>query len=1051
MLWFGTNGAGIGQYDGHQFTTLSIAEGLPDNVILSLLMDHKNNLWIGTSTGGLCKYDGHKVSQVQLNDAVGLSRGVTCIVEDAVGNIWAGTRGRGIYRISSQEIRHFTLKQNGNNCYVHAMIVSADGTLWVSSNDGLYRFNGDDFIYCINSPSGKVSNAMLCSNSNTLWIGYENGAISKCTFHGDDLHFEEFNLNLGHEALITCMCSYDQQHIWVGTRNHGAFCFNANDAIITPVKFLNQNNGLAGNEIMCMLNDAHGHTWIGTRRAGLSHYRGDAFSNYTGFMPISISENSQGEIWIGTNNGLAKYSDKRLTTWEGNKKWSNYFYSLSHDRLGHVVVANNLQNPEYAGISIIQENEMKVLQAKFYSREIFWTLCDNDSTIWLAGRRGVEKWTNNVCITYSVKQGLGNKNALCLLKRKDGTIWAGTDGGGFSRIGEREMSTWTEAQGLPNNVIWCLEEDHTGALWAATLNGLCRFDGKTFLTYNNLHGLPDNNLQQVMQTRSGQLMIGSLKGIVTLTGWKNQDGVFIPFSEMSDLTNDALIHFNPVFEVYNSSTGYPVKDLQSGQHSLFEASDNTYWIATGNDKTSLVHFSPDALKKDSTQMHLQLLKVQINNQPICWYLESNIVSDSATRAQQEMRTFGKILSPSERLLKQDELANISLTGISPHFPIPENLVLNYLNNRIGFEFCGVETSQPEGVVYSYKLDGYDAQWSKPDKSNRANFGNLSEGRYTFILKAKNAFGNWCQPLSYHFTVLPPWYRSWWAYILYAMLAMSLLITYNGIRTRSLTLQKVKLEKMVSERTEELKRKKEEADQQRERAEFSEKAKQQFLANMSHEIRTPMNAIMGMSDILRNRTHLPEQDKFLNAIAQSSENLMVIVNDILDLSKIDAGKIQLENMPFSIRKVLENLLDVLQFKAEEKGLHLILKLAPEIPDSLIGDPTRINQIIMNLAGNAIKFTEKGQVEIIANWENNDNNGILTIQVSDSGIGIPPDRLNKIFEEFTQAYSDTTRKYGGTGLGLTISLRLAKMIGGDIQVQSIQGLGSTFTVILPMNVG
>jgi len=228
-------------------------------------------------------------------------------------------------------------------------------------------------------------------------------------------------------------------------------------------------------------------------------------------------------------------------------------------------------------------------------------------------------------------------------------------------------------------------------------------------------------------------------------------------------------------------------------------------------------------------------------------------------------------------------------------------------------------------------------------------------------------------------------------------------------------------------------------------------KQQFLANMSHEIRTPMNAIMGMTGILKRNDHLPDQEIYLNAVAQSSENLLVILNDILDLSKLEAGKIDPEKVPFEPRQVIGNVRDILRYKAEEKAISVSIDCAEDVPKTLMGDPTRLNQIVLNLAGNAIKFTEHGSVTIRVQ-RNVDPLGrhdwiVLVINVIDTGIGIPQDRLGKIFEEFIQAYSDTTRKYGGTGLGLTISKRLAEMQGGSITVKSEQGKGSTFTLSIP----
>ncbi len=243
-----------------------------------------------------------------------------------------------------------------------------------------------------------------------------------------------------------------------------------------------------------------------------------------------------------------------------------------------------------------------------------------------------------------------------------------------------------------------------------------------------------------------------------------------------------------------------------------------------------------------------------------------------------------------------------------------------------------------------------------------------------------------------------------------------------------------------------------------RAESSEKVKDQFLANMSHEIRTPMNAIMGMTSILKRNERLPEQEKYLDAISQSSSNLLVILNDILDLGKIEDGKVELEHLPFEVRAAVINVVDILRFKAEEKGLILEFSVDGSVPHIVIGDGTRLGQILLNLVGNAIKFTEKGsvcieviKVEDVATSSGGEGSGDdpvrLCFKVRDTGIGIRTDRLGSIFEEFTQAYSDTTRKYGGTGLGLTITKRLVGLHGGEISVSSIPGEGSTFTVILP----
>ncbi len=246
---------------------------------------------------------------------------------------------------------------------------------------------------------------------------------------------------------------------------------------------------------------------------------------------------------------------------------------------------------------------------------------------------------------------------------------------------------------------------------------------------------------------------------------------------------------------------------------------------------------------------------------------------------------------------------------------------------------------------------------------------------------------------------------------------------------------------------------EEIIEQKERAEQSEKFKQQFLANMSHEIRTPMNAVMGMTNLLIDKNPRADQQHYLVGIKKSSDILLHIINEILDLSKIESGKMELEKIDFSLHDAVEQVLITLNHKADEKGLLLHSNIDNNIPDVLIGDPVRINQVLMNLAGNAIKFTEKGSVQIKIRLLDNDPASIFNLQFSiiDTGIGIPKDKLETVFESFSQANTSDTRKHGGTGLGLTISRQLVELHGGTISIESEEGAGTVFSFILGFEEG
>ena len=232
------------------------------------------------------------------------------------------------------------------------------------------------------------------------------------------------------------------------------------------------------------------------------------------------------------------------------------------------------------------------------------------------------------------------------------------------------------------------------------------------------------------------------------------------------------------------------------------------------------------------------------------------------------------------------------------------------------------------------------------------------------------------------------------------------------------------------------------------AEAASRAKSEFLANMSHEIRTPMNGIMGLVDLTLETPLTDTQRRYLTLVRSSSTSLLNIINDILDLSRIEAGRMSVEHLAFDVRTLLQEAVAPLEPRAREKSLQLTCLVAPDVPSQLVADPLRLRQILVNLVGNAIKFTRQGRVDVSAWPEGQGGAAVLHLSVADTGVGIAPDKLERIFESFTQADSSTTREFGGTGLGLTISRRLAEAMGGRLWAESEVGKGSRFHLTLPL---
>ena len=359
------------------------------------------------------------------------------------------------------------------------------------------------------------------------------------------------------------------------------------------------------------------------------------------------------------------------------------------------------------------------------------------------------------------------------------------------------------------------------------------------------------------------------------------------------------------------------------------------------------------------------------------------------------------------------------------------------------EFAALSYLAPKMNRYRYRLEGLETQWNEVDSWRRsATYTNLSAAKYLFRVQGSNNDGLWnSQGATLAITVLPPWWATWW-FISVAALAMAgLIFAMYRSRVKRFKLQTARLETQVAQRTHEL-------EFAKNAAEEANRAKTIFLASMSHELRTPLNAILGFSHLLGDTRLSEKQRRDLEVINGSGEHLLNLINDVLDMAKIDAGRIVIENAPVDLRDLISGVADLMRFRSNEKGLELSVLETAESCQFIETDGEKLRQILINLVGNAVKYTDRGSIILrVSDRPGSDaQRCTLVIEVQDTGIGIAEAEQARIFEPFIQAGKLSAQK--GTGLGLAITKKFVELMGGNIRVESELGEGSSFRVELPV---
>ncbi|MBX2981712.1 MAG: response regulator [Flavobacteriales bacterium] len=1057
-----------------RFRTLTIEDGLSQGMVTSIVQDKFGFMWFGTKDG-LNRYDGYKFTVFRHDPEVPTSIGdnfIHSLFEDREGRLWIGTNtGVDLFNRKAETFHHLPPLDNGNTL---CMVQDLHGDLWMGGSAGLVKLTLDrsDSASVNDMPPSYTlrrftSNlTRVCKDTDGALWGF---AMPHLNFriqpeHGGNEHVDTLDLSsipTGHTGLFK---SIDKAVMLVldDTLRNKRYMIEASrlvdisDGLGHARLLFQMPPGDGGINTSNAILDREGMIWFG-------FYRGlFRFDPRTGAMKkiTSIAQDQRAVVDRGGN----MYQDRNGLIWVCTKGYGLFTYdpridrfhtvpgpsvgSLSPGNNGTLVIARTgsfleVYDPDQRNYTLAIDGKRFFNHPSMYVPSNWGMSTEQDisGTIWF-------NWAGLVSYTQgddgpvahrptAAQEVPGEVSTLPLLMEGDSLIWFGGDR--MFGCYDRRNSSYTyypcplittDGSDHFTNVI---HRDDNGIFWLGTPNGLLRFDHRTELWKlyahdpKNANSLSGNSVLSIEEDpRSVDVLWlgldgGGLNKLDLRTGqvvrYSTRNGLpnNVVYSVLADgagslwlSTNKGISKFDPEvgsFRNYDASNG--LQGDEFNRDAYCKLSDGT--LVFGGVK-GFNYFNPKDIVDDSTASPIRITNIKLVNKVL-----DHREADSPLKA--------------------------------PAY-LCQGMTIPMSDNMVTFEFASMEFSAPAEHRYQYKLDGFDKDWIMSGHERTAIYTNLDPGKYTFHVRGDNRDGIWdTMGTSFKLEVLPPWWRTPWFFTLCTLALGGAVILY----IRRQRHQKQYLEDTVQERTAEL-------STAKERAERSERIKQQFLANMSHEIRTPMNAIVGMSNALRRNTPTDPgtRDRYVDAIASSSENLLGIVNEILDLSKIEAGRLEMEKVRFSPRANLKDVIDVMLYRAKEKGLMFTSHVDDAVPEAVIGDPTRLRQVLMNLVGNAIKFTDIGavevQMEVAAKVHIEDKAALgemvgLRCIVKDTGIGIAPDRLARVFDEFMQAESDHTRRYGGSGLGLTICQRLVDMQGGTIAVESEVGKGSVFTVNIP----
>ncbi|MBN2486549.1 MAG: response regulator [Bacteroidales bacterium] len=1033
FIWIGTR-YGLNRYDGYNFDIYlndkDDTASLADNQVFCLLELMNGDILAGTDNGLSIYKKGSdsfiSYRSIEKNSSSLINNHIYALFEDSKGTVWVGTDGGGIchFNYSTGTFKPFRqlnqlLKRN-DEIRIRSITETAEGEIWIATKgDGL-------FIYSIETGKlrqvtlGATNNVGLLSNSirivyqdkpGNIWIGSDEDGLTRYNPSTNTIsYFRENYINgISHNA-IRAIIEDSNGTLWVGTRVGLNRYDKQKGGFVQYFHNANNNKTLSHNSIRSIFEDNNGNLWFGTYYGGINILYGSS-QNFLVYKPnnnnpnslsyevvSSFVEDENGNIWIGTEGGgLNRFSptDDKFTVYR--------------------------HRPGKPGIS---NNNVKALHIDRHNNLWIGTYGSGIDIMPLHGG----KIKNHRCIPADTTT-ISSNNIYSFLHDTRGRMWIGTNQGGlnlynyklgsFKRIGQ----TNNKGETIIGNTVNAIAEGSNGQIWFATDIGLARFDGKEFhkigLFNENNKPAADINVLALMPDSAGTIWIGTED--FGLFSYDTKKGSVQQISQINGLSGNII-------------------------YGIVQDNNNHLWISTNR---GLLKFPLTAYYN----------KKNLNDAPIIVYdindgLQGNEFNRGAYyRSRNGAIYFGglkgfnsfKLENITQNMAKPPVvitsfyLSNekvVSYGGNSPlkqHISKTEIIELGHKQSSFRFDFVALNFDKPQKNQYAYMLEGFDNNWVVTGKNRYAVYTNIDPGEYVFRVKASNNDNLWNnEGTSIKLVIHPPFWQTRWAFLIYFITAILLMFAFR----QSIVYRTTQKHLLENERLEKI------------RIDEINQMKLRVFTNISHEFRTPLTLIAApLEKLLQEPDMEKHKQHYLHSLMyKSALRLQRLINQLMDFRKLENKKMKLNVAPGNMEQFVVETVNFFEEYCRQKNILLQTKHTSDSATETWFDHNIVDNIIFILLSNAVKFTPPGGTITI---ETQNGHGTANIIVSDTGIGIPPEKLNHIFERF---YSDNSLKYTksiGTGIGLDFAQSLVELHKGTVKVESEPEKGTTFTVSLPVD--